>query len=427
MKLFKFNIKIFIAFLICLMQFSCGSDTPIENSSFDTDGYEELALTINVLGASVSTSSEDKVEKIRSLRIIIIDSEGNLEVNETANLGNSEYIASNFSYTFKKALNGHDKHIYLIGNEESVGKIGITDNSELPENLPLGSLTGVLDYFISGSEINNVRAGKIFEKVLNSIYYENNYEEVSDEITGETVKVTDDNSIYLPYSAYYELGKNELGFSRLNNPLFLVPIATKIDFDVVSYRSHDTEIRDIVVCDLNKTNFINAQLREKEKIRIHEDKKLWWVDWLEVCSRNSHTAEDLEEFNNKWGWIEEYYIPFNEAPSPKSLHSDTENAEDWFISRMIDKNNPDRIHLGPFYLPESLNSEYSLTFRVYDTSSKEETILEGYKLDTVKAFFRNTHIIIQVELYEKAMDIYAEIVPWTKKVFIGYVQQEDDD
>lgn len=423
----KFNLRyIFylLSLLLVFMMSSCESDSLIGD---ETGGVEEddvnIMFRINAIGAVAPGQSLEKIEKVKSLRIIIIDEEGNLEINEKASLEADEYRVSDFSYVFTRQLNSKTKKLFLIANEESIVGIELTDYEDLPENLPLGSLSELLDKFRPGDNSQEGYNGSAFERILNRIYFKNDYSSVTNESTGETTLVADGNSIYLPYSAFYNLEKTDMGFSHLNNPFYLVPVATKIDFNFVSYRSHDTGINDILMCSVNSHNYLNAQLDESELTKTLQGKRVWWIDWLEACSRSSQTATDLEDFNSRWGWIEKYNMPVEEATIEKSLNTDN---EEWILERMADKNNPDRKQFGPFYLPESQNPEYSLSFKVVDLFTDEEILLEGYEIDTLKALFRGTHVIINVELYERAMDIYAEIVPWNQKVFIGYLQQDDD-
>lgn len=405
---------IFVILIIIMMISSCTNGNREEDNLLGNDNEKiTLQLKINSLASGeTSSKSNNQNEKIKSLRIIIIDSDGKLEVNEKAELDLEEYYSSDFNYIFKRYLNGKDKHLYFIANEESINKIELTETTGLPSESSSDNLTEILDSFIPESEDQNLGRGEGFEKVLNHLYFKNDFTDKSSE-----------NSIYLPYASYYKLEKDITGFSRMSKPFYLVPVATKIEFKFVSYRKNDIKINDIAICSINNNNYLNAQLAEEETIKTIDGIRMWWIDWLEACALASQTTTDYEDFNNKWGWIENYRMPTNEQNQPKSLKP---TDEEWVIKGMVDKNNPDKKEFGPFYLPESHNPDYSLTFNLEDMGENKTVTLEGCVLENLKVLFRGTHVIVNVELYQEAMDIYAEIVPWQQKVFIGYLQQEDD-
>ncbi|MCH5224958.1 MAG: hypothetical protein J1D77_03120 [Muribaculaceae bacterium] len=400
-------------FLTLLMAFvaSCSDNAP--ESERPQENLEELpqaSFRVNALGVSSAAQSGPQ-ECIKSLRVIIINSDGLIEANEKTEWSSSPKGAATFSHIFSKSLNSKSKDLYLIANEESIGDFSLTDSEDLP-SLPSSSLSDLLDYFRKETAAENSGMGDVFGKVLNRIYFENDLSNLS---AG--------NMIYLPYSAHYKLEANDLGLSGLTHPLYLVPVASKIDFSFVSYRSHDTRIEDVSLNNANVHNYLNAQLANDETLKPFNDKMIWWIDWLQECAKNSETAEDIEDFNEKWGWIQHYSLPLSNDASVKSLKP---SSEVWKIDRMADKNNPDRKSFGPFYIPESKSSSYELNFEVTDLATNETTFLEGYEIDTMMSLFRATHVKIFIELYEKAMDIYSEVVPWNEKVFIGYVQEDDD-
>lgn len=407
---------------------------PDDPSGADNDSFR-LLLSIRTLDATSSQSS-GPVETVKSLRIIIIDADGNLEVNELANLNQPEYEASQFDYYFSRTLNPSDKKLYLIANEESVGEIALTDNSDLPKDIPLNSLTALLDRFKTGAKENGILEGTLMETVLNRIYFENDYADCQS-----------GNAIYLPYSSYYKLSRTDVvpGQPKI---LYLVPVATKFDFKFTSYREKNVQIKDVILCSANSHNYLYAQLPVGQQIRTFGAESMWWVDWMEKCASNSQTAEDLEEFNSRWGWIDNYGMPVaNEQTVETSFNP---NAELWKLGALVDKTNPQKLDLGPFYVPESFNiitdeegenphQGYTLTFKVRDLPDdgslpEEDTeediytkVLEGYEIDTLKTLFRGTHVTIIVDLYDKAVEIYAEINPWTMVKFRGFVQENDDD
>ena len=388
-----------------------------------SDENFRVLLSIRTLDAT-ATQTQEVTEAVKSLRIIIIDTQGNLEVNELADLDRTEYQSSQFDYYFTRTLNPYDKKLYLVANEEQATNIALTDTEGLPADIPLSSLTALFDRFKVGATENGVPEGELLETALNRIYFENNY---ADYMSG--------NTIYLPYSSYYKLEKINMipGQPKM---VYLVPVATKFDLQFTNYRQNGVKIEDVVLCSTNSHNYLNAQLPSEQQTRTFGQGKLWWIDWMETCARNSQSAQDLEDFNNRWGWFENYGLPIADEPTiERSFNPD---REDWSIGALVDKTNPQKMSAGPLYAAESVNiitdedganarQGYTLTFTMTDLSNGETKVLEGYEIDTLHTLFRGTHVSIIVDLYDKAVEVYAEINPWTMVRFRGFVQEDDDD
>ena len=438
---------------------SCIYDYPMGDDLVRAENDSTLFLfRISALGATTSQQANRPIESVKSLRIIILDEKGTLDVNEKVSLPYSESAAENFSYLFIRNLNSGKKKLYLIANEESVGEVRLVDNSDLPNGIPLSNLSAMLSYFkpdAVDSESNDSQpennsnsqyAGTIFEKVLNRVYYKNDYS-----------SITEGNAIFLPYTAYYEIDVKYHNFNQIEQPLYLVPVAAKFDFNFINYRQKSARIDDVIISSINSHNYLNAQLHEDEKKRTLFDESVWWIDWLQACAEGSKSAGDFEAFNNRWGWIKRYDLPLkDEVLINKNINTDNNL---WVVDALVDKSNPSRLSLGPYYVPESINippteesgenepeatrdnegegegvgdsmdsntQSYFLTFKVRDASSEEISTLENYHITTLKALFRATHVIVNVEFYESKVEIYAEIAPWEKRLFLGFVQEEDD-
>lgn len=418
----KYTKFMLLGVLFMLALNSCIIDREAYDDPEPPGGSIRLLLNIKAIAAANSNQDTQLTEAVKSLRVIIITPEGIIEANDLVNLQDDSYISSSFEYTYTTSLSLGNKRIYLVANEESVTKVELTDRTGLPDELPAGGdLSSLLSYFKRETEKSSTHNGPIFEKVLNRAYFNADY---SQAVSG--------NNIYLPYSAYYEIGPEELGASRLEHPLYLVPAATKVEFKLTNYRRYYVTFQDILFCSVNSSNYLNAMLDASEQKKTLNGQQVWWIDWMEACARGSQSASDLEDFNDTWGWFKTYQMPLTETMVQKSLNP---RNDDWTLEAMVDKTNPDKLNLGPFYLPESRNladpltliQNYTLTFKIHDGNGENDIVLEGYEIDTLKTLFRGTHTIIYIDIYEQAMEIYAEIVPWTFQPFWGYVQQEEDD
>ena len=442
-KLLSIHIwSVLLSLIAGLMFSSCIYDKYYDEDGPGLSGDElQFVLRVNAVGAGTSQQATDIVETVKSLRVIMIDECGRLDINEKMSLPVPEYIAKNFNYIFVRNMKPGNKRVFLIANEESVGAVSLTDREGLPKELPLTSLTAMLEYFKVDSADDDAAenyTGNIFANALNRVYFKNDYS-----------KMVAGNKIALPYSAYYDLKMSgDDVFKQMERTLYLVPVAAKFDFVFTNYRKYNAYIDDIIISSINSHNYLNAQLHDSEKWRKFPDETadVWWIDWLEKCALGSQSEGDTDKtdaYNGKWGWISRYSLPVEDEPMVE-LQLNKDNSE-WKMNGLVDKKNPSVLCLGPYYVPESINrpssnpdsgiesvadydgsQEYSLTFKVHDATESEVTTLSGYVIDTLKALFRATHTIIYVELYESKAEIYAEIYPWIERSFKGYVQQDED-
>lgn len=419
--------NILLCVIVGLMSGSCIYDNIVEHDSVgEQSDVVRFVFKINAQGAAASQKPDDIVEAVRSLRVIIIDESGCLEVNERVPLSAPEYIAKTFNYIFVRPLKQGNKRVFLIANEESVKEVYLTGSTE---NAPSTSLRTMLDNFKIDSGGSADYTGNAFADVLNRVYFKNDYSQM---MSG--------NTIALPYSAYYEVAMSPGALdepAQMEQPMYLVPVAAKFDFVFTNYRKYDAYVDDIIISSLNSHNYLNAQLDNSEKRRklLDGTDNVWWIDWLEACTREAQKADNPNLFNDLWGWIAKYRMPVpDEQMEELSLNKDNEV---WMLRKIVDMSDPDKMSLGPYYVPESLNipegpagQSYSLTFKVHDRTGENEytevTTLPDNKIETLKALFRATHVIINVEFYERRTEIYVEIAPWTEKKFWGFVQQDDD-
>lgn len=405
----------------CIMEYG-------DDGAPETAGAEELTLRIKAI-TTAQASQNHVEEKLKSLRIVMIDDgSGLLQINEKVDLPLEEYEAKDFLYTYKAQITSGHKKVYLIGNEESVGPVALTEPDKAPKEMPLTSLTRMLDFFTPDSDEGGATAtGGVMETVLNSVYFEN-----------PQLDPDDGDAVYLPYSSFYEL---EVGYhSKVTTSMYLVPAAAKFDLVITNFRQTNARIDDVILNGFNSHNFLNAQLDDIEKTRKINGEDYWWVDWLRVCSEESQKDPDRNEsFNAVWGWISKYHLPLPEEPTTlKRLNPDNEL---WVIPKLTNMLNPSRLFLGPYYVPESINvipagdgsgatsagsQAYLMTIKLRDEDAQEVVTLADNHIDTAKALFRGTHVVVYVELYESKVDIYSEVARWKDWGAQGFVQEADD-
>ncbi|MCH5237878.1 MAG: hypothetical protein J1E95_08790 [Muribaculaceae bacterium] len=459
----------------CMVFTSCSqyqTDDPDQGNPSQTGG-QKMSLRIATVGNG--TRGEEKgdevSEKIKSLRIVII-SDCFIEYNQKFDYSQTEGGIKNAEgtiHTLERSTVAGNKKFYLIANEESVPEISFDNISdeELREiegigNLKEGilsngmSLTEFLEYFVKDKlpaegtlDYLNSGTGSQFEKLINSAYFCPDLE----------VK---DNTIYLPYTSYYE------GIKAGNNPeetvaatMYLVPVATKFTFNLYNYRNQPVVLERMTFRALNPYNYLYAQLDDGEKRKSYNGKPLWWVDWLQKVAEDTnykwensdHPKDDLEDYNQRVGWIENYFLPLaNETtndPIDKSLEK--YEGEIWEVDRLRNIDEPPIINVVR-YFPESFrtgkrkvfdedgNTYSEIECQLYQLQFKVHEIREGnivaethtssfMDIDNLSALFRGTHVIIEVDMYESVVQVFCRIEQWgwNKKPYLGYVQEDDDD
>ena len=435
MKALNTNIKLLLSGL--LLGLFCSSCILDKTEEPDNGEYVDLMLNINTVG-SANNSPSVVAEKLKSLRVIIIDESGRIDVNDKVQLPLAEYDSKNFVYTYRKQVNAGKKKIYLVGNEASVSDVRLTDSDIEPEGMPLTSLTAALDFFKSEEgQIKEEFNGPDFENVLNSIYFSNS-----------TLQPANGSSVYLPYTSYYEIDVEFL--KKVNRTIYMVPAAVKWDFVITNYRMKDIKFEGIDIFGFNTYNYLNAKLDPSEQQKTINGQKTWWIDWLEACASGSQNlagedkTDDNGVYNQGWGWIEKYGLPMaTEQIVTKQLKP---LKGDWTVAKIPTTLKPEKIYIGPFYFPESKNltrpegltdkelgklkstdQAYWVNFHLHEVDDPEVTTLLNYHIDTVHSLFRATHVIVYVELYQSKVEIYAQIEPWRTSHFVGFVQQQEDD
>lgn len=423
------------------------------NEFEDSDNSEELSEKETIMRLLVGTMTRGEkadngiVEKIKSLRIVML-SDGFVELNQKFDFSESENKdAYGFTHTLERATLPGNKSFYLIANEESVGEIKFEGVEILPEWItPDMNFESFLNHYKKDKlpaegtlGYNNSGSGNEFESLINVIYYNPDYSVGNGEI-------------YLPYTSYYSgYRATDDPSVTLNATMYLVPVATKFTFKFNNYRKEKVEVHEIHLQKVNTSNFLMAHLDERETMKEYNGKEFYWVDWLQKVATDSQRENGSPEFNDGAGWIENYYLP--ESPKEDDDYSveikiTAEEAEDWTIGKLVDKNNPSTLTLTEYY-PESINmgkrtvynkdindyevidaQVYKVRFKVQEirdgSIATEPVLSEWMELDAVKALFRATHVVVNVDMYENIVEIYCEIAPWDiKKPFLGYLQEDD--
>ena len=371
----------------------------------------QIILRVFKLTEGITRADNQKViEAISSLRILITDESGKVEYNDIINADNLDSKSSPGEiYTLKLTTSPGIKRFFLFANEEETGTISY--GGEVANNPT--SLSELLNTFRTGETYP-----ELFN-IINSVYFTPNY-------------TTNDNTIYLPYSSFYQITLE--GGTRYEDPMYLIPAATKFTFNFNNSRSHDVTVDKIEISSLADRLFLLGQISPDSgdyfktiKETNGDVETYYWVDWLARISEMSHNFIDYpenERFNNTFGWISSYEIPSGTIHSIAGISlSSSDNVVPAKTQTSSSTPIPGTLSMGPYYYPEcryipagDSNQAYSLNLELTDSNPAEQDsghkIFNDIALPNVKALFRNTHVIITVSMSEGTDDIYVEIRNW---------------
>lgn len=439
-----------MTFMPLLMLASCagvGPDVEDPDAIQSGDG-PSILVRIGAMGARTSGNSIS--EKIKTLRIIML-SDGFIETNQLIDYERAEGSTAGvrdadiFTQKYDRVTVAGNKKFYLIANEESVAELKFDEDTELPDWWKEGmTLKDLLDHYSKdtlpsegtvGSQGSD--NGEELERLLSEAYFTPDY----------TVA---DNAIYLPYTAMYDNIKATNDMSvKITKTMYLVPVATKFTFNFYNYRKEKVEVQEIHLEKIASQSYLMARLGEEELIKSLDGETYYWIDWLQMVSGGSQGANGSLEYNNKAGWIQNYFLPgLTKGEDTSSTIDIFGGGEDWTIDKLTDKDRPNTLTLTK-YFPETKNMGKKTVYnsetnqheevdaQVYKVWFKIEEIRDGVvetepftsepmELDVVNALFRSTHVVIDIDMFESIVEIYCEIAEWNLKKFQGYVDAEDD-
>lgn len=385
---------------------------------------DQTMLVLQISPLDSQATDQVPVERVNTLRIIIINTaQSVIECNRLIE-DLPTTIASQLSYTLIWPTKKGTKEIYVIANEESI----VDENNQL--NLGI----------VEASDATK------FKEVIQNYSFEPKY------------KVENDNSIYLPYTYYKDnLVANE--HEVTNVAAYLVPVATKFIFNFTNKREAAVQVNSISLEAVNSQNYLFAKVGKTDSYKqlLNDDTKYYWVDWLAKVSELSHGypgASLNQSFNEQYGWITEYDIPDGEhhnhgfIEKGNSILVEEAKSDETGATGTI----PGKYTAGPFYIPESKyipykeedtndnngttytddenspqeqQQEYYLTMELEDKgTNKKAPDFTHVAIPNLKALFRNTYVIINVNMSQGDVEVYAEIADWNRKNAKGWVVED---
>ena len=353
-----------------------------EESLPDNDAEVTLYLNIGPIGQTrAGTAGLPDNEKMHSVRVIVLHNDGKVEHNRHFSLENALAEGT----ILLKVSPNEKKKIFLFANEKSVSSVeGVTVEGENK------TLTAFLNSYTEGM------SG--FEDEVNELYFAPDYS-VEEPI---------------PMSSMYEIDFKE---GREDYQFYLVRVATKFTVNFFNWRGEEVTVENFSIESHADKNFLMAHVNSYPDTQNPETNQKYptWIDWLKAVSDASN--EDSDAATNRFGWLTDYELP---EQSTATIYT---HGKVTVGKPTVDIENPDNSEPGVasvvpvFYLPESKNlkagaTEQKYTLRINIAGRAEPFVC---KLDKLKALFRNTHLVVNITMYN-SNEIVVDVIPYSEVI-----------
>ena len=349
------------------------------------DNVEEAVLCLNIepIGQTrASTAELPDNEKMHSVRVVVLDKNMTIEHNKYYGLED----AQDRKFITLKVKPNEKKMIYLFANEESVSSVG---GVIIP-----GGGTALAAFF------NSYKVGDSnFNVEVDKLYFTPDY--------------TNGNPI--PMSSMYEIDIPEKGV--IEETFYVVRVATKFTVNFFNWRVEDETVENFSIESHADRNFLMAHVSSYPDTQNPETNQKYptWIDWLKAVSDASNVDSDAatEEF----GWLTDYRLP-EQTTAKVYTHEGLKIGKPTVDIEKPDNSEPGVASDVPvFYLPESKNLKAGATEQEYILTIKIAGRAEPFvcKLDKLKALFRNTHLVVNITMYN-SNEIVVDVIPYSEVI-----------
>lgn len=358
----KYIISICLAACTVFLAMSCSSNDDVKAEAGGNDGCKTLVLHIGTVGQS--RASDSAIELMHSLRVIILDNNGQVEHNF-----HTSFDSGVLEYTHQILnLPAGQKTIHLIANEESVQYI----------DEQAGCLTeSSLHDFLGAIKIGDTDAGG----KIDDIHFKPDYT--------KNIPISARHNIYIP-----------LNSTEMERTLYMVRVATKFTVNFVNYRDDEVKVNDFTISSVADQNYLMARVGENGGLFNGYPS---WIDWLKNVSDISQENPYDPDLADQYGWVKEYDLPADANTGITYRYSNEKNSASPIIVPSYNEA-VGEMKVDDIYIPESMclkaekpkygEQEYKMTFDIEDGPNKELS----YPLPNLKALFRNTHVLVTVRM-----------------------------
>lgn len=337
-----------------------------------------LYLNIEPVGLTrAGTATLPDNEKMHSVRVIVLHENGTVEHNKFYSLDGAQVQRA----ILLKVTPDEKKKIYLFANEESVSAVeGVADVNS--------TLSAFFHTYVEGM------SG--FEDAVNGLYFAPDYS------AGKPI----------PMSSMYEIDFPEKG--NFDGVFYVVRVATKFTVNFKNWRGEEVTVENFTIASHADRNFLMAHVSSYPKILNLETNQPYptWIDWLKAVSDASN--EDSDAATNRFGWLTDYRLP-EQTTAKVYTHEGLKIGKPTVDIDYPDNSKPGVASDVPvFYLPESKNLKAGATEQEYILTIKIAGRAEPFvcKLDKLKALFRNTHLVVNITMYN-SNEIVVDVIPYS--------------
>jgi len=371
------SIVICLAALTLPLMVACSSQ---EESLLEEISEATLYLNIEPVGLTrAGTATLPDNEKMHNVRVIVLHKNGTVEHNRYYALEGSQVQ----KFILLKVTPNEKKKIYLFANEESV-----------PAMEGVAGVNSTLTAFF-----NNYTEGMPgFEAAVNNLYFAPDY-------SGEK---------NIPMSSMYEIDFPEKGV--VEETFYVVRVATKFTVNFMNWRGEEVIVDNFTIASHADKNFLMAHINDSEQNRLLFNGKTW-IDWLKEVSDASF-EDDNYATTEAAGWLKDYELPVQANKAITYTHGTVTVGKPTVDINYPDNSKPGVAEKVPvFYLPESMNlkagttdgeQEYTLTINI---DGRTEPFVR--KLPNLKALFRNTHVVVNITMYN-SNEIVVDVIPYSE-------------
>ena len=344
-----------------------------------------LYLNIEPVGLTrAGTATLPDNEKMHSVRVIVLHENGTVEHNKFYSLDGAQVQRA----ILLKVTPDEKKKIYLFANEESVSAVeGVADVNS--------TLSAFFHTYVEGM------SG--FEDAVNGLYFAPDYS------AGKPI----------PMSSMYEIDFPEKG--NFDGVFYVVRVATKFTVNFKNWRGEEVTVENFTIASHADRNFLMAHVSSYPKILNLETNQPYptWIDWLKAVSDASN--EDSDAATNRFGRLTDYRLP-EQTTAKVYTHEGLKIGKPTVDIENPDNSEPGVANVVPvFYLPESKNlkqegativgeQEYTLSINIV---GRAEPFV--CKLDKLKALFRNTHLVVNITMYN-SNEIVVDVIPYSEVI-----------
>lgn len=368
------------ACLVPMLMACDGGPGPADEPSAG-DGTVMLVLNTDVLGASraAGTDGLPDAEKMKTLRIVILHPDGTVEQNLFRDF---DQALTEYDTQLVKVRQNETKTICLIANE--------------------GGVEG-----LSRGELNAFEAGSAgFMELVDGLSF-----------------VPDYAAHPLPMSSVYEV---QVGEKTAEFRFHVVRVATKFTFRFTNMRDDAVAVNSVAVSDIAGNTYLMPRKKALTMLFAEEDgseTECYWIDWLKRVADESQADPDNKDLADRRGWITDYDIPAD-AVSGEVVVAAPEGFAVAGAAHDMGVPKPGEAVYPAFYLPESKHLKnpsgdadgeqaYTMTFDLTD-GENGNLRFEAVPFDNLKALFRNTHVVVDVTLYDK--EIRVDVIPYSEVI-----------